>query len=257
MFDYAVTGRRDRTRSSRAATAGISLALHSVVIAGLLVSALLATDTLPEPPTMMAFVVDAVAPPPPPPPPPAPPPEARPAPAKPARTAVVRPPRPAVPVVPAPIEAPSGITAETGLEAYSGAESAVAAGFEGGISGGVTGGVIGGLDFGLPPPPPPPRVAPAPVRVGGQITAPRLIRRVEPVYPPIAQTAQVEGLVILEATVDTTGHVTSLRVLRSHSVLEGAAMDAVRQWEYEPLVLNDVPMPFVLTVTVSFNIARP
>jgi protein TonB len=71
----------------------------------------------------------------------------------------------------------------------------------------------------------------------------------------IAQSAQIQGVVILEATVDSTGAVTGTNVLRSRSVLDQAAVDAVRQWRYEPLRLNGLATPFVLTVTVSFSLA--
>jgi protein TonB len=166
------------------------------------------------------------------------------------------PPRPAPVIakapVAAPIEAPASITPETGLEGGEFTPSDIDAGFEDGIPGGVAGGIVGGFVT-APPPPPPARVAP--VRVGGEISTPRLTRRVDPEYPPIAVSAMIEGMVILEATVDATGAVKDTRVLRSHGVLDEAAIDAVQQWRYEPLLLNGKPTPFVLTVTVSFSLA--
>jgi protein TonB len=63
-------------------------------------------------------------------------------------------------------------------------------------------------------------------------------------------------MVILEATVDGSGAVRDARVLRSHGVLDEAAVRAVEQWRYEPLLLNGTPTPFVLTVTVSFSLGR-
>jgi protein TonB len=92
--------------------------------------------------------------------------------------------------------------------------------------------------------------------VGGEISAPRLAYRVEPEYPPIAVSALIEGIVILEATVDDRGAVKDARVLRSHGILDAAAVRAVEQWRYEPLLLNGRATPFVLTVTVSFSLAR-
>jgi protein TonB len=94
------------------------------------------------------------------------------------------------------------------------------------------------------------------VRVGGNITPPRLTHRVEPEYPLLAQRAQIQGVVILEATVDERGRVTDVNTLRSHPVLRNAAVRAVRQWRYRPLVLNGLATPFVLTVTVSFTLAE-
>ena len=76
---------------------------------------------------------------------------------------------------------------------------------------------------------------------------------VEPVYPEIARRAGVSGVVILEAVIDPNGNVTDVRVLRSIPLLDQAAMDAVRQWKYEPTLLNGVPVPIVMTVTVRFG----
>jgi len=108
-----------------------------------------------------------------------------------------------------------------------------------------------------PPPPPPPPPAPAqPVRIGGNIQAPTLIKRVEPTYPDIALVAKVTGLVILEASIGTDGTVQSVRVLRSVKFLDEAAVDAVKQWRYQPLVLNGVPTPFILSVTLNFSVKQ-
>ena len=106
-----------------------------------------------------------------------------------------------------------------------------------------------------PPPPLPPPVARAPVRIGGEVKAPALIGRVEPEYPPIAVRAQVQGVVILEAVVDPHGRVEDVRVLRSILLLDKAAITAVRQWRYSPLLLNGTAERFVLTVTVSFSLS--
>ena len=65
--------------------------------------------------------------------------------------------------------------------------------------------------------------------------------------------ARVGGLVILEAVVGADGSVESVKVLRSVPFLDQAAMDAVKQWQYSPLVLNGVPTPFVLSVTLNFR----
>jgi protein TonB len=134
-----------------------------------------------------------------------------------------------------------------------GIEGGVPGGVAGGVLGGVLGGVIGGmLDAPPPPPPPPPS---APIRTGGELKAPALIKRVPPVYPPLAVSAEIEGTVILEATVGKDGRVEDVRVLRSVGVLDRAAINAVRQWEYAPLLLNGTPERFILTVTVSFNLS--
>jgi protein TonB len=87
------------------------------------------------------------------------------------------------------------------------------------------------------------------------VTAPALLERVEPEYPPIAVRVQVEGVVILEAVVDRNGRVEDVRVLRSIPLLDAAAIDAVRKWRYSPLLLNGQAERFVLTVTVNFSLA--
>ena len=232
----------------------LSALAHVAVMIVLVLSTLYATDVLPEPRETMAFFIAAPVPPPPPPAPAAVEPEPRRV--KPVATKMVTPrPAPVIAKAPvaAPVEAPSAITPETGLEGGEFVPSGIEPGFENGIPGGVAGGVLGGM-MTAPPPAPPARVAP--VRVGGEISAPRLVHRVEPEYPMVAVSAQIEGMVILEATVDGTGAVRDARVLRSHGVLDAAAIDAVQQWRYEPLMLNGTPTPFVLTVTVSFSLAR-
>jgi protein TonB len=149
----------------------------------------------------------------------------------------------------APVEAPKEIKPEVPVDTSF--ERSV--GVEGGIPGGVVGGVVGGLPEAPPPPPPPPPAQP--VRVGGQIKAPTQIRKVNPVYPQIAQSARVQGVVILEATIGTDGKVKDVRVLRSIPLLDQAAIDAVRQWEYTPTLLNNVPVPVIMTVTVQFTLS--
>jgi protein TonB len=155
--------------------------------------------------------------------------------------------------LPPPIEA--GIDEED-IRAFDGVDG-VYGGVPGGVPGGVIDGVVGGIaEVMPPPPPPPPPAAPRPpVRAGGQIQAPALVKRVAPAYPPLAVTAQVQGVVILEATVGRDGRVEDVTVLRSVPLLDKAAIEAVRQWEYAPLLLNGKAERFVLSVTVSFSLS--
>ena len=92
------------------------------------------------------------------------------------------------------------------------------------------------------------------LRVGGNIKAPVKVRDVRPVYPPIAQQAKVSGMVIVEARVGKDGSVEDARVLRSIPLLDQAALDAVLQWQFVPTLLNGVPTPVIMTVTVNFTI---
>ena len=240
MFN-TITRKTTRPRGRWASVIGVAILQVAVVVA-ILVSTLYVTGTLPQPADMMAFVV--TAPPPAPPPPPPPPPEVKPPEAPPQAGPVPEAPKIVEPPpVAAPVEAPKEITAETGREAevWKGSDP----GAEKTTTGGV--GSVTGIDTAPPAPPA------APVRVGGSVSAPKLTKRVEPEYPSAAQTAKIQGTVILEATVDEQGSVDAVKVLRSNPLLDQAALTAVKQWKYQPLLLNGKATPFILTVTVSFG----
>lgn len=253
MFDL-ITGAVERPFREAAPTSKVvSLAAHAVIVTLVVgIPLLRVTNTLPDVPTIVAFVAAPPAPPPPPPPPLA---------AHPSKPATAPIPKPAGKLA-APIEAPGDVKPEatTGDRgALANVEGGVDGGVEGGVPGGIVGGIVGGLVSAPPsPPPPPPAPAPrAPVRVGGLITTPALIRRIEPRYPDVAAVAHLTGVVILEAVVDTEGRVESVKVLRSrHILLDRAAVDALQQWRYSPLNLNGTPTPFVLTVTFNFSVGR-
>lgn len=98
--------------------------------------------------------------------------------------------------------------------------------------------------------------SPGPVRPGGDLQPPTKRRHVAPAYPDLARRAGVEGVVVLECVIDPSGRVAEVKVLRSHPLLEGAAVEAVRQWVYSPTRLNGVPVAVLLTVTVQFRLPR-
>jgi TonB family protein len=93
----------------------------------------------------------------------------------------------------------------------------------------------------------------AAVRVGGQIKPPIKINDVQPVYPAIARSARVGGLVTIEAMIGPDGNVMDATVVRSIPLLDQAALDAVQQWVYAPTLLNGVPVPVLVTVTINFT----
>jgi len=93
-----------------------------------------------------------------------------------------------------------------------------------------------------------------PVRATGDIKPPKLIKKVDPFYPESARKAEIEGTVILEATTDEYGRVKKTRVLRSIPELDQAAMDAVKQWVYEPIIIDKKPRGVIFTVTVVFKL---
>ena len=212
-------------------TVPFSILMHAVLVAAVIAAPLMAPGVLPLPPAMMAFL--AAAPPPPPPPP--------------ARTAASKALADVSRAVP--VEAPSGIKPDSGLV------TAPDASLPDGVPDGVPDSVAGsGLNLVPEPPPPPPPTPAAPVRPGGDLLAPTRIKDVQPVYPAIAQAARVQGVVIVEAIIGTDGKVRHAKVLRSIPLLDQAAVDAVRQWEYTPSRLNGVPVPVIVTVTVNFTL---
>ena len=97
------------------------------------------------------------------------------------------------------------------------------------------------------------RAIAAPVRVGGQIKPPTKVKDVTPVYPAIARSARVAGAVVIAATIDEEGKVIDAKVVRSIPLLDQAALDAVQQWVYMPTLLNGVPVPVLVTVTINFT----
>jgi protein TonB len=224
----------------RSASLTVSIVAHSALVLALIVVPLVFDDVLPAPTdAVRAFFETApvAAPPPPPPPPPAA-----------GVRAVTRPPAVQQAEEPAkfvaPIEVPSEVRPEEGID--FGVPGGVPGGVEGGVPGGVVGGIVGGLPREAPP-------APKAVRVGGQIKVPQLVHRVDPEYPLLAREARLSALLILEATVDTAGRVREVTVLRGAPLFEEAVQAAVRQWVYRPLLLNGVPTPFVVVVTLNFS----
>jgi TonB family protein len=95
-----------------------------------------------------------------------------------------------------------------------------------------------------------------PVRAIGELKPPKLLKQVPASYPEIARQARVDGIVILEATTDTLGRVSSVKILRSIPLLDQAAIEAVRQWIYEPMIINGRPRGIIFTVTVRFSLSE-
>jgi protein TonB len=228
------------------------MGLHSVLLAAVILVPILVSDPLPAAArdTLRAFLVEpaVVLPPPPPPPPPAGAlralPKAVAQPAPPARDAKLI----------APVEVPERIVPE--LQTFDfGVDGSVPGGVEGGVPGGVVGGVVGGILGGTLQSTPP--ASPTVVRVGGLVSAPKLIRQVRPTYPDLALMARVSTVVILEARVDTQGHVKSADVLVGNKLFDEAAVSALLQWRYQPLLLNGIPTEFIINVTMVFRVGAP
>jgi len=217
----------------------VALAVHAGALIALIVTPLVQVDRdLPEFESMATFLVRPTsAPPPPPPPPPPAPPRASGS----TREAL---PRLLDASFVAPVYIPSAIPAED----FGGAEGF---GVPGGVEGGIPGGVVGGIVGGIADAPPPPA---EPVRLDFRKEEARPVTRVEPVYPDLAVQGRVQGVVILEVLVDVQGVPSSVNVLRSVPLLESAALEAVRQWRWNPYRLLEKPVPFWVTVTVNFRL---
>ena len=94
----------------------------------------------------------------------------------------------------------------------------------------------------------------APMQIGGDVKPARIISSVAPVYPALAKTQHVAGDVRVDALIDATGRVTTMKVVSGPSLLHQAAMDALRQWKYQAAMLDGKPVPMHLTVTIQFRL---
>jgi protein TonB len=137
-------------------------------------------------------------------------------------------------------------------------------------------GVPGGIDYGqsgavldhvlqsilgnpTPQSPPPQRLKPnppQPIRMGGIVIAARLIYQPKPEYPELARMTRVEGAVEFEAVIGKDGTIEELKVLKGHPLLVKAALEAVRQWRYQPTLLNGEPVEVITEITVNFKLAE-
>jgi len=138
--------------------------------------------------------------------------------------------------------------------------SGVVGGVSGGVPGGSMGGVLGGIVGAVPTaaPPPPPKAAPKPsrIRVGGNVQAANLIRKVVPVYPPLAKQARIQGTVRFQAIIGKDGTIQNLQLVSGHPLLVANAQQAVSQWVYRPTLLNGDPVEVVTTIDVNFTLSQ-
>jgi protein TonB len=212
-------------------TLALSLIVHGTLLAALVTLSL--ASALDGPQVVERLQGYFVASPPPEP----PPPPAAPTPAVPTSAPAVNPNL-------APLSAPPSVTPEAAI-------APVPTGF--GLSTSFATGVPGGTGTtAVIPSAPPPPASVEMLRVGGIIRPPARLVYVPPSYPPIAQTARIEGDVILEAVIDETGAVRDVKVIKSVAMLDRAAIDAVAKWRYSPTRLNGVAVPVIMTITVRF-----
>jgi protein TonB len=137
----------------------------------------------------------------------------------------------------------------------------VPGGVPGGTPGGVIGGIIGSVPTAAPPPPPPKAEAPKPaapqrIRVGGNVQAAKIVRQPKPIYPPLAKQARISGVVRFNAIIGKDGTIQNLQLVSGHPLLVQSAQDAVKQWVYQPTLLNGEPVEVVTQIDVNFTLSQ-
>jgi protein TonB len=239
MFDEMVVSSPNAKRTNKPWTVVLSMLFQVAFLAVLILIPLIYTEALPK--TMMATLL--VAPPPPPPPPPPP-------------IAQVVHVKPQVHLMDAgKLVTPKVIPKDIKIIKEDAPDmSGMQGGVVGGVAGGQMGGVIGGVIGGVGAAPPPPKPAQQRIRQGGQVQAAKLVNKVQPMYPPLARQTRISGTVRLHAIIAKNGSVEQLEVISGHPLLVQAALDAVRQWKYQPTTLNGDNVEVDTTIDVIFSL---
>ena len=133
--------------------------------------------------------------------------------------------------------------------------SVAAGGSTGGVSIGQMGGVLGAI-LSSQPVAAPNGAAPQRVRVTGGVSQGLLLKKVEPIYPPLARQALIQGTVVLRALISKDGSIESLTVVSGHPMLAPAAIDAVKQWQYKPYILNGLAVQVETEILVNFQLSQ-
>ena len=253
MFEQTFVEGANATR--KASSVFVSFLIQVGLVIVMILIPLIYTETLPRT-QLTSFLV---APPPPPPPPPPP-----------AAAAPVK----VVKVVPRQFDAgrlmaPKQIPKEIAMikedemppAAAAGVVGGVPGGVPGGAAGGVIGGIIGSVPTAAPPPPPPVKEAPKPVtpkqiRVGGNVQSAKLVNQPKPAYPPLARQARIQGVVKFNAVIGRDGSIQNLTLVSGHPLLVPSATEAVRQWKYQPTLLNGEPVEVVTQIDVNFTLSQ-
>jgi protein TonB len=107
-----------------------------------------------------------------------------------------------------------------------------------------------------PPETPAASIPKKPVAVSQGVQAAKLIRQVQPAYPALARQARISGSVRLTAIIGRDGAIRNLEVMSGHPLLTAAALEAVKQWVYQPTLLNREPVEVVTRIDVNFTLSR-
>ena len=134
------------------------------------------------------------------------------------------------------------------------ASTGVVGGVPGGVPGGSMGGVIGSV-LSSTPTVAPKIAAPQRVRVSSGVVSGLLVKRVNPVYPPLARQARIQGVVLLQAQISKDGRIENLQLISGHPMLAPSAIEAVKQWVYRPYLLNGEPCEVDTQIQVNFTLA--
>ena len=252
MFEQTFVEGANATR--KASSVFVSFLVQVCLVIVMILIPLIYTETLPK--TQLTSFLVAPPPPPPPPPPPAA--------AAPVKVVKVAPRQFDAGRLMAPKQIPKEIAMIKEEEMPPAAAAGVVGGVPGGVPGGAPGGVIGGIIGSVPtaaPPPPPVKEAPKPVtpkqiRVGGNVQSAKLVNQPKPAYPPLARQARIQGVVKFNAVIGRDGSIQNLTLVSGHPLLVPSATDAVRQWRYQPTLLNGEPVEVVTQIDVNFTLSQ-
>jgi protein TonB len=245
MFDDLVESSVVRAKTNKPWSVVLSAIIQGIIVIVFVLIPLIYTEALPK--QLLTTFLVAPAPPPPPPPPAA----AAPRIVKPVARLIQAGKMMAPTVIPKKVEMIKEEEMPPDVGAV-GVVGGVPGGIAGGSAGGVLGGIIGGTGGGMPPPPKPSQQR---VRIGGNVQAAKMIRQIQPMYPQIAKTAHVQGTVMLHAIIAKDGSVQELQYISGPALLMRSAMDAVRQWKYQPTLLNGEPVEVDTTISVVFTLS--
>ncbi len=247
MFEEMVVSTSGLKKGTKPWTFLLSMGLEVGLLIIIVLIPLIYTEALPK--TLMSSILLAPPPPPPPPPPPA-------------AVQVVHV-KPVAHLMDAgKLVAPKVIPKDVKIikeeEAPPDMGGGMVGGVPGGVSGGSMGGVLGGVigGAGSTAAPPPPKAVLKRITVGGQVQAAHLVNKVQPSYPPLARQTRISGTVKLHAIIGKNGVVEQLQVVSGHPLLVQSALDAVRQWRYQPTLLNGDPVEVDTEIDVIFSLAQ-
>ncbi|PYX44925.1 MAG: energy transducer TonB [Acidobacteria bacterium] len=232
-----------KLKTKRGQTSIVAFIIEGIIVGIMVLIPLIFTEALPKGTTMFMLV----APPPPPPPPP------------PAAAVVQHVKQIQTDIVNGELRTPTKIPQKIKMIQEDEAPPAMATtGVVGGVPGGVPGGSMGGVIGSVlssTPVAAPKMAAPTRVRVSSGVSTGLLVRKVPPVYPPLARQARIQGVVVLQAQISKDGTIQNLQLISGHPMLAPAAIDAVKQWKYKPYLLNGEPVEVDTQVQVNFTLA--